>query len=126
MHSMVRDAYVPEGAEPADIIFPVSRTDAFGRHTQALVLEWYSTGEYSLSEITKRAFAEGFSFRGSGARVPKSSMHKILNNPIYFGEFDWDSKRYKGVHEPLISRESVQSGSGSASRCGIADENVSK
>jgi site-specific DNA recombinase len=75
------------------------------RHFIRKIFEWYSTGEYSLSEITKRAFAEGFSFRGSGAKVPKSSIHKILNNPIYFGEFDWDGKRYKGVHEPLISRD---------------------
>jgi len=32
-------------------------------------------------------------------------VHKILKNPLYYGEFHWAGKIYKGIHEPLISRD---------------------
>src|SRR5262249_4008083 len=69
------------------------------------IFEWYATGQYSLSEVTDQAFAHGFAFRQSGAKVPKSTIHKILTNPLYHGEFIWSAKRYKGTHEPIISKE---------------------
>src|SRR5215470_11679675 len=56
-------------------------------------------------QVTDQAFAHGFAFRQSGAKVPKSTIHKILTNPLYHGEFIWSGKRYKGTHEPIISKE---------------------
>ncbi|MGN6720326.1 MAG: recombinase family protein, partial [Candidatus Binatia bacterium] len=76
------------------------------------IFEWYATGQYSLSEVTKLALNDGFAFRQSGARVPKSTIYKILTNRIYTGEFDWAGERYQGTHEPIISKnlfERVQS-----------------
>jgi len=69
------------------------------------LFEWYATGNYSLLELTKKSYSEGFVFRKSGQKVSKSVVHKILKNPLYFGEFRWAGKMYKGIHEPLISRE---------------------
>ena len=69
------------------------------------IFEWYASGEYSLSEVTKLALKDGFAFRQSGARVPKSTIHKILTNRIYTGEFDWNGQRYQGTHEPIISKD---------------------
>jgi len=69
------------------------------------LFEWYATGNYSLSELTNNAHQEGFSFRKKGSKVPKSVVHKILKNPLYYGEFRWAGKIYRGVHEPLISKE---------------------
>ena len=69
------------------------------------LFEWYSTGNYSLLELTKKAHREGLFFRKSGNKVPKSVVHKILKNPIYYGEFRWAGKLYQGIHEPLISKE---------------------
>src|SRR5262249_6147195 len=72
------------------------------------IFEWYATGQYSLSEVTKLALNDGFAFRQSGARVPKSTIYKILTNRIYTGEFDWDGEQYQGTHEPIISKDLFQ------------------
>ncbi len=66
---------------------------------------WYSDGNYSLLELTKKAHDEGLAYRKTGAKVAKSMVHKILTNPIYYGEFDWAGIRYRGVHEPIITKE---------------------
>ena len=37
-----------------------------------------------------------------------SQVYLILNNPFYYGEFEWPEKSgtwYKGAHEPLITQE---------------------
>ncbi|MFZ7113386.1 MAG: recombinase family protein [Desulfatiglandales bacterium] len=69
------------------------------------LFEWYATGNYSLLELARKIHDEGFAFRKSGRKIPKSVVHKILKNPIYYGEFRWAGKTYRGVHEPLISWE---------------------
>jgi site-specific DNA recombinase len=69
------------------------------------IFEWYATGEYSLAEVTTKAKAAGMIFRKSGNPVPKATIHKILHNRIYTGDFDFDCKTYRGAYEPIISRE---------------------
>jgi hypothetical protein len=69
------------------------------------IFEWYATGEYSLAELTKKAKAAGMVFRKSGNPVPKATIHKILHNRIYTGDFDFDGKTYRGRYEPIVSRE---------------------
>ena len=44
-------------------------------------------------------------FRKSGNPVPKATIHKILHNRIYTGDFDFDGKTYRGTYKPIISRE---------------------
>lgn len=44
----------------------------------------------------------------SGKYVSLSQVYMILNNPFYYGEFEWpdrSGKWYKGAHEPLITKE---------------------
>jgi site-specific DNA recombinase len=69
------------------------------------IFEWYASGQYSLREVSKLALNDGFAFRRSGARVPTSTIYKILTNRIYTGEFDWDGQRYQGSHEPIITKD---------------------
>ena len=69
------------------------------------LFEWYATGRYSLREIGLKAREHGLAFRRSGQPVTNSTVHKILRNRIYTGEFDWKGKRYVGSHEPLITTE---------------------
>ena len=66
---------------------------------------WYVTGNYSLLEVTKKAQAEGLTYRKTGPKLHKSIVHKILTNPIYYGDFDWAGRRYRGNHEPIVSKE---------------------
>ena len=68
------------------------------------LFELYSTGTYSLLELTRLARQEGFATRVKRVKVPRGTIAKILNNPVYYGDFTWDGKQYHGTHEPIISR----------------------
>jgi hypothetical protein len=35
----------------------------------------------------------------------KAELHRLLQNPIYAGDFRWLGKRYTGSHEPIVSLE---------------------
>jgi len=41
----------------------------------------------------------------SGKPIALSKVYKLLKSPFYYGEFIFDGKRYKGSHEPLITKE---------------------
>ena len=69
------------------------------------LFEWYATGNYSLLDLSRKAHDEGFAFRKSNQKIPKSVVHKILKNPLYYGQFRWAGKIYRGIHEPLVSWE---------------------
>ena len=71
----------------------------------AKLFHWYATGEHSLKEVTRMARAEGLVYRKSGNKVPVSTVHSILRNRIYTGQFDWNGQRYQGKHEPLVPIE---------------------
>jgi DNA invertase Pin-like site-specific DNA recombinase len=81
--------------QPDSIIAPLIRA----------LYGWYATGNYSLLEVIKKARAEGLTYRKTGAKLHKSIVHKILTNPIYYGDFDWAGRRYRGNHEPIVSKE---------------------
>lgn len=68
------------------------------------LFELYSTGTYSLSELTRLARQEGFATRVKRVKVPRGTIAKILNNPVYYGDFTWDGKQYHGTHEAIISK----------------------
>ena len=67
------------------------------------LFEWYATSDYSLEMLSIKAKESGLFSRNSVA-INKAGIHRILNNPIYYGEFLWKEKRYCGIHEPIISR----------------------
>ena len=69
------------------------------------MFEWYATGNYSLLELSRKIFADGFSLCKNGKKTPKSVVHRIFNNPVYYGDFVWAGKIFKGKHEPIITKE---------------------
>ena len=69
------------------------------------LFEWYATGTISLQEAARKAQAAGLVYRKSGAKVPVSTVHTILRNRLYTGQFEWNGKLYQGKHEPLVSVE---------------------
>ena len=71
----------------------------------AKMFEWYALGGLALRDLAKKAQRAGLRYRKSGKSVPKSTVHKILRNPIYMGEFEWKGRRYQGNHQALVSRE---------------------
>ncbi len=69
------------------------------------MFERYATGNMSIREVTKMARVEGMVFRKSKDPVPVATVHKILRNRIYSGDFNWDGKTYHGNHLPLVTRD---------------------
>lgn len=67
------------------------------------MFELYASGNYSLSKLRKKIYSDGLKST-NGMQLFKSMVERILKNPFYFGEFIWNSERYSGNHEPLISR----------------------
>src|SRR6516165_9269717 len=71
----------------------------------AKLFEWYARGDISLKEAARKARAAGLAYPKSGARVPVSTIHTILRNRLYTGEFEWNGKLIQGRHQPLVSVE---------------------
>ena len=69
------------------------------------LFELYSTGRYSVRQLSRMMADEGFKSRQKGNRIQNSTIHKILTNPLYHGDFRWAGKQYNGIHEPIISKE---------------------
>jgi site-specific DNA recombinase len=63
----------------------------------------YSSGDYSLNEITEKFKGKGLAFRKSNKPLPRSTVHKILTNKMYSGTFQWKGQHYEGKYQPLIS-----------------------
>jgi site-specific DNA recombinase len=66
---------------------------------------WYATGTLSIREAAKKARSAGLVHRRSGKAVTSSSLHAILRNRIYTGEFEWNGHLYRGKYQALITRE---------------------
>lgn len=69
----------------------------------ARLFELYTTGEYSLRNITRKSFEIGLRHPRADRRMTKSEIHRMLGRLIYTGDFLWLGKRYQGTHEPLIT-----------------------
>ena len=69
----------------------------------AKLFDWYASGGISLKEAAKKAQAAGLVYAQSGAKVPVSTVHTILRNRLYTGQFEWNGKLIEGKHEPLVS-----------------------
>jgi len=69
------------------------------------IYEWYASGQYSVKEVTRQAKEYGIAFRKSHNPLPHSTVHKILRNRLYTGEFEWDGQTYKGTHEAIINKD---------------------
>jgi DNA invertase Pin-like site-specific DNA recombinase len=69
----------------------------------AKLFDWYASGGISLKVAAKKAHAAGLVYAQSGAKVPVSTVHTILRNRLYSGQFEWNGKLIQGKHEPLVS-----------------------
>ena len=74
----------------------------------ARVLELYATGEHSLKLLAKRAYEIGLRHCRSDRRMTISELHRMLQDPIYVGDFKWRGKVRKGSHEPLVTRATFE------------------
>lgn len=88
------------GPEGKKIIVP----DPKRAEMVADIFEWYATGLRSLKDVSEKARSLGLIYRRTGAAVPTSTIHMMLRNRLYYGEFEWNGRIYKGRHQALIPR----------------------
>lgn len=69
------------------------------------LFERYSEGHLALKSLAKAARQDGLCYPRSKNPVPTSTVHKILRNRIYSGDFDFDGKTYPGKYPPIVTRE---------------------
>jgi len=67
------------------------------------MFEWYATGNYSLEEVGEMGIEAGLPLKRTGNLA--SVVQYMLKNPIYYGDFMWKGKMYRGIHTPLVTRE---------------------
>ncbi len=63
----------------------------------------YSSGNYSLEDITRKFSRKRLVLRKSKNPLPRSTVYKILSNQMYSGKFRWKENLYQGKYTPLIS-----------------------
>ena len=71
----------------------------------AELFQVYATGAYSLKTLLAKASGIGLTHPRTGRRLFKSEIHRLLQNPIYSGDFVWDGTKYPGCHQAVITRE---------------------
>ena len=68
------------------------------------IFDLYSTGLYSLRDISEHMFKKGLRSI-NGSKISPSNIRLTLKKTFYYGEINWNGKQYKGKHDPIISKE---------------------
>ncbi|MEI6650778.1 MAG: recombinase family protein [Candidatus Moraniibacteriota bacterium] len=71
----------------------------------------YATTNIATDKLADQLYEEGFRSR-AGNKVGKSTMHRILTNPIYAGLFYWKGQLHHGNHEPIVALQMYEEVSG--------------
>jgi len=69
------------------------------------LFEEYATGKYTLEQIQKLALSLGLMSRRSKKNLSLSRIQRMLQNPFYYGLFQFKNEIYEGIHEPIISKQ---------------------
>ncbi len=64
----------------------------------------YATGAYTMGDMTRKAKEWGLRSK-KGHHLTKSVIHRLLQQPFYYGEMDIKGERHIHCHKPLISRQ---------------------
>ena len=79
--------------------------------------EEYASGLYSIDEITRRLRKKGLTTRG-GKLVAKNTVHKMLQNPFYYGFMRIKEELIQHIYPPIIDKhlfdkcEQIRTGKG--------------
>jgi hypothetical protein len=69
------------------------------------LFEKVASGNYSLQMLEDIMYAEGLRHPLKHTKMVKATLHRIIHNPMYYGEFYWGRKLHKGTHTPIVSRD---------------------
>lgn len=66
---------------------------------------FHKVAEKGYSGRTLRKWLDRVGYRSRNDKLPSLSViYEILNNPFYYGEFEYGGVWYKGKHEPLVTK----------------------
>jgi len=65
----------------------------------------YATGNYSTTELHQIMVKKELRNRYTKKPLSRSKLIEMLKNKFYIGIFNWQKLEYKGIHEPLVSKE---------------------
>jgi len=68
------------------------------------IFEQFAHGAYTTESIREYAWEIGLTSR-KGNKPGRATIHSMLKNPFYYGDFIWSEQLYHGVHFPIISKE---------------------
>ncbi len=92
-----------------DKIVPV--IDEANKDLPLKMFEYYATGLYSLKSLIKRIVDEGLVRPelmpkiSRLTKMTKSTAHRTLRNPFYYGDFYWKGTLYHGTQKRLIEKD---------------------
>ena len=70
------------------------------------MFEEYATGEHTLADLTRKAKEWGLrNARGNQGELAKAQVHRLIQNPFYYGEMEVKGKKYPHVYQPIITKE---------------------
>ena len=64
------------------------------------LFEHYSTGNYSLKDLTKTSLVSR-----NNKKLSVGNIQRLLNNPFYYGAFIFKKELYQGIHKPAITKK---------------------
>ena len=68
-----------------------------------MMFERFAQDDISIKDLALTMGREGLCFRKSRVGVNTATVHRMLRQRIYSGDFDWCGAVYRGVHTPLVS-----------------------
>ena len=63
----------------------------------------FSTGNFSLLDLRRKVKADGMLDGFTKYKVSRSSIHKVLQNPVYYGKVLFKDELFDGNHEPIVT-----------------------
>jgi site-specific DNA recombinase len=106
METKARRGVWPTSAPIGYLNDPTTRGIVPDPHRASLVEEMFEIYVHKglpLSQLVLWASERGLTNK-KGGRLSKSTIHRTLMNPAYYGVVRWHGIIYPGIHKPLISR----------------------
>jgi len=69
------------------------------------------TGQYTPKQVLILATDKWGLRNRNGIKLTKSGLYHMLNNPFYYGEYEWPRKSgnwHKGIHRPMITKQQFE------------------
>lgn len=76
-------------------------------HLIRYAFETYAQGNTSFEDLNELLYEKGLR-TSYGRKLKMSMLHFMLQNPIYYGEFNWKGETIEGKHKAIVSKETFE------------------